>query len=357
MTRAGGGAMRKRIGLPLTLIWSPNWMRWPMWAGSLLTEMRPSMMSCSISSREPRPAWASTLCSLGVSACGDSTRLGGGDLGAFLSASNCPETTSAKRMGGAGGAAAALRDAGLARPGAHRRHRRRRASSSESASCSSFGSRASQRVRGAARARLPVGFMLPGFDRLAASVRRTAPGRGWFMRYRLDGLRRIVSCSRSRRLPFDREARLDLDRRRGPSDAAKGGLLAGAIQHGQLVQRFDAQVVEELARRGEQRRTAWRLAVADHLDPAAILQLLEDQRVDGDAADVFHVAARDRLAVGNDRQRLEHGARVLAAASRDAGDRGTRASRAGSGSASRWPRAPVRPRAGSSRSAGPRAAP
>ena len=69
--------MRKRMGLPLTLIWSPNWMRWPMWAGSLLTEIRPSMMSCSISSREPRPACASTLCSLGVSACGNSTRLGG----------------------------------------------------------------------------------------------------------------------------------------------------------------------------------------------------------------------------------------------------------------------------------------
>jgi hypothetical protein len=33
--------MRTRIGLPLTLIWSPNWMRWPMWAGSLLTEIRP----------------------------------------------------------------------------------------------------------------------------------------------------------------------------------------------------------------------------------------------------------------------------------------------------------------------------
>ena len=75
MTRAGGGAMRTRIGLPLTLIWSPNWMRWPMWAGSLLTEIRPSVISCSISRREPRPAWASTLCSLGVSGWGDSTRL------------------------------------------------------------------------------------------------------------------------------------------------------------------------------------------------------------------------------------------------------------------------------------------
>jgi hypothetical protein len=51
-------------------------------------------------------------------------------------------------------------------------------------------------------------------------------------------------------------------------------------------------------------------AVADDLDPAAVLELLDDGGVDGDAADVLHVAARDRLAVGDDGQRLQRGTGV-----------------------------------------------
>ena len=94
-TRVGGGAMRTRSGLPLTLTWSPYWMRWPMCAGSLLTEMRPSRINCSISRREPSPACASTLCSLGVSACGSSTRLCTAGASLASSASKRPDTTSA----------------------------------------------------------------------------------------------------------------------------------------------------------------------------------------------------------------------------------------------------------------------
>ena len=51
-----------------------------------------------------------------------------------------------------------------------------------------------------------------------------------------------------------------------------------------------------------------RLAIADRLDPAAILELLDDLAGHGDAADVFDVAARHRLAVGDDGERLEGGA-------------------------------------------------
>ena len=97
ITRAGGGSTRKRTGLPFTLTWSPNWMRWPICAGSLLTEIRPSRISCSISSREPRPAWASTLCSLGASTCGASTRLVGCAATSVSSSSKRPDTTSSKR--------------------------------------------------------------------------------------------------------------------------------------------------------------------------------------------------------------------------------------------------------------------
>jgi hypothetical protein len=72
----------------------------------------------------------------------------------------------------------------------------------------------------------------------------------------------------------------------------------------------EPQVVEELARRGIQRRAARRFAVADGLDPAAVLELLDDLAADGDAADVLDVAARHRLAVGHDGQRLQRRARV-----------------------------------------------
>ena len=70
------------------------------------------------------------------------------------------------------------------------------------------------------------------------------------------------------------------------------------------------EVVEKAPRGGEQRRAARRIAVTDGLDPAAILQLPQDRGGDGDAADVLDVAARHRLAVGNDGQCLHGGARI-----------------------------------------------
>jgi hypothetical protein len=86
--------------------------------------------------------------------------------------------------------------------------------------------------------------------------------------------------------------------------------LSGGPERRQLFERAQAQVIEELACGGKQGRPAGRLAVADGLDPAAVFQRLEHLRGHGDAADLLDVAARHRLAVRNDGQRLEHRARV-----------------------------------------------
>ena len=87
-------------------------------------------------------------------------------------------------------------------------------------------------------------------------------------------------------------------------------LLHRRADYRQLVERLEAEIVKKLPRCGEQRRPADSFAMPDHLDPVAVFELLEDQGVDGNAANVFHVAARDWLTVGNDGQRFEHGARV-----------------------------------------------
>ncbi|CPN12755.1 Uncharacterised protein [Bordetella pertussis] len=83
------------------------------------------------------------------------------------------------------------------------------------------------------------------------------------------------------------------------------------FQRRQLIQRAQAQVIEELAGGGEQRRPAGRIAMADDLDPAAVFQHLDDLRRHRHAADVLDVAARHGLPPGNDGQRLEHRARIL----------------------------------------------
>lgn len=77
-----------------------------------------------------------------------------------------------------------------------------------------------------------------------------------------------------------------------------------AFEGGQLIQGLQAQIVKELSGGAVQRWPAHRLTVANHLDPAAVFQLLEQQRIDGYAANIFHIAPGDRLAVGNDGQGL-----------------------------------------------------
>ena len=70
-------------------------------------------------------------------------------------------------------------------------------------------------------------------------------------------------------------------------------------------------MVEELARGAQQLRTPGHLAMAHDPDPAALGQGLDDIRVHGDTADVLDLATRDRLAVGDQRERLQQRARVL----------------------------------------------
>ena len=106
---------------------------------------------------------------------------------------------------------------------------------------------------------------------------------------------------------------------RRPARSARRRRLPGR----QLLERGQAEVVEELARRRQQRRPAGRFAIADRLDPAAILELLDDRARDRDAANVLDVAARHRLAVGDDRQRFEHRARIASAAARGRDGRGS----------------------------------
>jgi hypothetical protein len=78
----------------------------------------------------------------------------------------------------------------------------------------------------------------------------------------------------------------------------------------QFLERLQVEVIEELARRAEQGGLAGQVAMADDAHPVAILERAHDVRGDGDAADRFDLGARDRLAVGDERERLEQGARV-----------------------------------------------
>ncbi len=110
--------MRILSGLPLTRIWSPGWMRCPRCAGSPLTDTRPSWISSSISRREPMPPCASTLCSLGASGEGASTRRTPGSAVSASSTarSKSPDTTSSMRTGGLPGRAPDGAGAGLPCP-------------------------------------------------------------------------------------------------------------------------------------------------------------------------------------------------------------------------------------------------
>src|ERR1041385_761957 len=69
---------------------------------------------------------------------------------------------------------------------------------------------------------------------------------------------------------------------RGGGGWFKGKSLGDFLERRQLLQRAQPEVVEELARRGVERRPARSFAVADDVDPAAILQRLdrsEERRV------------------------------------------------------------------------------
>ncbi len=78
----------------------------------------------------------------------------------------------------------------------------------------------------------------------------------------------------------------------------------------QFFQRAKVQVIEELARGSRRSRGVRCFALADDLDPAAFDQRIQCCRRDGHAAHVFDVAASDRLAIRDDRECLQHRARI-----------------------------------------------
>src|SRR3954471_22798286 len=101
-------------------------------------------------------------------------------------------------------------------------------------------------------------------------------------------------------------------RRVGFEEGLGGRLERGLqlVERRKFLERPQVQVVEELARGGEDRGTAGRLAVSDHLDPCAFHQGVDGGRGDRDTADLLDVAARNRLAVRDDREGLQHRARI-----------------------------------------------
>src|SRR5690606_27664826 len=81
-------------------------------------------------------------------------------------------------------------------------------------------------------------------------------------------------------------------------------------QRRQLVEGSQAEVVQEAPGGAEQGRPAEDFLVADDLDPAPLLERLDDAGRDGYPADLLDVPPGDRLPVGDDREGLERGPRV-----------------------------------------------
>ena len=88
--------------------------------------------------------------------------------------------------------------------------------------------------------------------------------------------------------------------------------LLGKISHSrQFGQGHDIEIVQEMFGSGIQGRSPRYVALTHHVYPIAFLQLTHDSRVHGHAAYLLDVAARYRLTVSNDGQRLHHGTRVF----------------------------------------------
>src|SRR3546814_14907259 len=69
-------------------------------------------------------------------------------------------------------------------------------------------------------------------------------------------------------------------------------------------------MVEKLPGSGEHRRASRHVTMANHTNPLALLQRLDDLAVHRDAADILDLATGDRLAVGNQRQGFQQRAGV-----------------------------------------------
>ena len=89
--------------------------------------------------------------------------------------------------------------------------------------------------------------------------------------------------------------------------------LAHVLEFGerrQVVQRLQAEVVEELAGSAEQLRMARHVAMPDDANPVALHQGLQDVRVHRHAAHGLDLGTGNRLSIGNQREGLEQGTRI-----------------------------------------------
>ena len=180
----------------------------------------------------------------------------------------------------------------------------------------------------AARARVAAAARAPSIGRCRAWPARHAihvvgGGAGdQSLGPRLVGLRCLELILIRRIAAFPRLARLGLRRRRlGRLEdriGARERELHAQVLHllqlrerRKIVELLQAEVVQELAGGAEQLGPPRHVAMADDPYPAALEQRLDDVRVHRDAANLLDLPARDRLAIGHQRQGLEQGARVF----------------------------------------------
>src|SRR5690606_27257888 len=86
--------------------------------------------------------------------------------------------------------------------------------------------------------------------------------------------------------------------------------IADFRQRRQFVEIFEIEIIEEFTRGGVHGRTPRHILMTDDTNPLALDQGFHDVAGHGDAANVFDVAARNRLAIGNQRQCFEQCAAV-----------------------------------------------
>src|SRR5438105_1724681 len=74
----------------------------------------------------------------------------------------------------------------------------------------------------------------------------------------------------------------------------------------QLLQMTQGEVLEKHRRRAVHQGTAESLSAADDIDQATFMERLQHS-ADSDTTNLLDLGATDRLAIGNDRERLERG--------------------------------------------------
>ena len=79
----------------------------------------------------------------------------------------------------------------------------------------------------------------------------------------------------------------------------------------QLIERAQSKIIEETSGRSQQLGVSRYISMPHHPNPLALHQGFDDVRVDRDATNRLDLGTRDRLSVGDERQRLEQRPRIL----------------------------------------------